>query len=102
LRAAKEGAEPLKAAIYNNYGPPEVFKIAEVPTPIAKDDEVLVKVGAASVNPYDYHFRGSASPRRNKTHQGEDRYRRSIERTSRSQIKSARTSCRRDVDRSPF
>jgi len=46
----------MKAAIYQSYGPPEVVEIAEVPKPIPKDDEVLIKIQAASVNPYDWHF----------------------------------------------
>lgn len=46
----------MKAAIYQRYGPPEVVEIVEVPKPTPKDDEVLLKIQAASVNPYDWHF----------------------------------------------
>jgi NADPH:quinone reductase-like Zn-dependent oxidoreductase len=46
----------MKAAVYAEYGPPDVVQIAEVETPVAKDDEVLVEVHAASLNPYDWHF----------------------------------------------
>ena len=46
----------MKAAFYTGYGPPEVVQIAEVEKPVPKDDEVLIKVRAASVNPLDWHF----------------------------------------------
>lgn len=55
----------MKAAVYTNYGPPDVVEIAEVEKPVPKDDEVLIKVQAASVNPYDWHFmRGLPYPLR--------------------------------------
>lgn len=55
----------MKAAIYKRYGPPDVVEIAEVEKPVSKDDEVLIKVRAASVNPYDWHFmRGLPYPLR--------------------------------------
>lgn len=40
----------MKAAVYTEYGPPEVLKIAEVKTPSPGDNELLVKVRASSVN----------------------------------------------------
>ncbi len=46
----------MKAALYTAYGPPDVVQIAETEKPVPKDDEVLIKVLAASVNPYDWHF----------------------------------------------
>src|SRR6202047_920417 len=46
----------MKAAVYTRYGPPDVVQITDVAKPVPKDDEVLIKVRAASVNPYDYHF----------------------------------------------
>jgi NADPH:quinone reductase-like Zn-dependent oxidoreductase len=47
---------PMKAAIYNRYGPPDVVQITEVAKPVPKDNEVLIRVRAASVNPLDWHF----------------------------------------------
>ena len=46
----------MKAAIYTRYGPPDVVQITDVDKPIPKDDEVLIRVRAASVNPLDWHF----------------------------------------------
>jgi NADPH:quinone reductase-like Zn-dependent oxidoreductase len=46
----------MKAAVYKNYGPPEVVRIAEIDKPVPKDDEVLIKVRAASVNPLDWRI----------------------------------------------
>ena len=46
----------MKAAVYSRYGPPDVVQITDVEKPIPKDNEVLVKVRAASVNPLDWHY----------------------------------------------
>jgi len=46
----------MKAIRYYRYGPPEVLELREVAVPAAGDDEVLVRVRAASVNPLDWHF----------------------------------------------
>jgi len=43
----------MKAAVYTRYGPPEAIQITDVEKPVPKDDEVLLKVRAASVNPLD-------------------------------------------------
>ena len=45
----------MKAATYKSYGPPEVLTIEEVEKPTPKDDEVLVKVYASSVNPAEWY-----------------------------------------------
>ena len=46
----------MKAAVYTRYGPPDVVHITDVEKPSPKDNEVLIKVRAASVNPLDWHF----------------------------------------------
>jgi NADPH:quinone reductase-like Zn-dependent oxidoreductase len=45
----------MKAMVYYNYGSPDVLNLAEVEKPIPGDDDVLVKVHAASVNALDWH-----------------------------------------------
>jgi NADPH:quinone reductase-like Zn-dependent oxidoreductase len=46
----------MKAAVYSRYGPPDVLQIKDVEKPVPNDDEVLIRVRAASVNPLDWHF----------------------------------------------
>ncbi len=46
----------MKAIVYHRYGSPDVLRFEEIEKPTAGDNEVLIKVRAASVNPYDWHF----------------------------------------------
>ncbi len=46
----------MKAIVYHDYGSPDVLKCEEVEKPTAGDNEVLIKVRAASVNPLDSHL----------------------------------------------
>ena len=48
----------MKAIVYYNYGSPDVLKCEEIEKPTAGDNEVLIRVRAASVNPVDRLFRG--------------------------------------------
>jgi NADPH:quinone reductase-like Zn-dependent oxidoreductase len=46
----------MKAIVYHNSGSADVLKLEEIEKPVPKDHEVLIKVRAASVNPFDYHM----------------------------------------------
>src|SRR5258707_8966659 len=48
----------MKAIVCTQYGPPDVLKFTEAAKPIPNDDEVLIKIHGASVNPIDQIFRG--------------------------------------------
>jgi NADPH:quinone reductase-like Zn-dependent oxidoreductase len=47
----------MKAVISDRYGPPDILRIEEVERPVPKDDEVLVKIHASTVNRSDAHTR---------------------------------------------
>lgn len=49
----------MKAIVHTSYGPPEVASLQEVPKPIPKDNEILVKVYASTVNRTDAGFRSA-------------------------------------------
>jgi NADPH:quinone reductase-like Zn-dependent oxidoreductase len=44
----------MKAVVYTRYGPPDVLRLTDVETPVPKDNEVLVKVHAVSLNRSDW------------------------------------------------
>ncbi|MFL6249422.1 MAG: NAD(P)-dependent alcohol dehydrogenase [Actinomycetes bacterium] len=46
----------MKAIIYHRDGSPDVLRFDDAPAPVVKDEEVLIRVRAASVNPRDWHF----------------------------------------------
>ena len=46
----------MNAITYHHYGSPDVLALEEIPKPAPGQNEVLVKVRAASVNPFDWHF----------------------------------------------
>jgi len=58
--AVASGSETIEAVVYRCYGSADVLEFADIEKPTPADDEVLVKIHAASVNPLDWHYmRGS-------------------------------------------
>ena len=45
----------MRAVVFERYGPPENLSLRELEKPLARPDEILVKVRAAGVNPQDWH-----------------------------------------------
>ncbi len=53
-------AKAMKAVVYRCYGSADVLELEDIEKPTATDNEVLVKIHAASINPLDWHYmRGS-------------------------------------------
>jgi NADPH:quinone reductase-like Zn-dependent oxidoreductase len=52
----------MRAAVHTSYGPPDVVRIAEVDKPTPKNNQVLVKVHATTVNRTDSGFRAGRPP----------------------------------------
>src|ERR1700722_10271461 len=46
----------MQAVVYRNYGSPDVLRLEEVEKPAIGDNDVLLKVRAASLNPLDWHL----------------------------------------------
>jgi NADPH:quinone reductase-like Zn-dependent oxidoreductase len=47
----------MRAVVFDHFGPPEVLRVADLPSPVPTRDEVVVKVTAATVNPTDLLMR---------------------------------------------
>jgi NADPH:quinone reductase-like Zn-dependent oxidoreductase len=54
--AAGAPHDPIQAITYCDYGSPEVLHLENIEKPAPADDQVLIRVRAASVNPLDWHF----------------------------------------------
>jgi hypothetical protein len=54
---AQSSASTMKAIVAHEYGGPEVLKYEDVPRPEPKEDQILVRVIAAGVNPVDASIR---------------------------------------------
>jgi NADPH:quinone reductase-like Zn-dependent oxidoreductase len=46
----------MKAIVFTQYGPPDGLELKEVPEPTPKDDELLIRVHASSINSWDWEF----------------------------------------------
>ncbi|MBW0117868.1 NAD(P)-dependent alcohol dehydrogenase [Pseudonocardia abyssalis] len=53
----------MRAAVVSEYGPPDVVRVADVPDPVPRAGEVLVRVVATTVNSGDARIRGARFPR---------------------------------------
>lgn len=53
----------MRAAIYETYGGPEVLKVVNLPKPVVRDDEVLIKVHTSSVTAADWRARSLKLPK---------------------------------------
>src|SRR6266478_4730091 len=58
FRNAGSVTNPMKAIVHCEYGSPDVLKLEDVETPVPNDNQLLVRVRAASINPLDLTIRG--------------------------------------------
>jgi NADPH:quinone reductase-like Zn-dependent oxidoreductase len=50
------GAAGMKAIVYCDYGAPDVLRLETIAKPACTDDQILIRVRAASVNPLEWHY----------------------------------------------
>jgi NADPH:quinone reductase-like Zn-dependent oxidoreductase len=46
----------MRAITYSRYGSPDLLRVTDIPKPTPAKGQVLIRVRAAAVNPYDWHF----------------------------------------------
>jgi len=54
--ALAKDAKSMKAVVRRCYGPPDVLRLEDIEKPTLADNQVLVRVHAAAVNPFDWHY----------------------------------------------
>ncbi|MDQ4004866.1 MAG: NAD(P)-dependent alcohol dehydrogenase, partial [Actinomycetota bacterium] len=54
-----EAGRLMRAVVYDRYGPPEVLRIEEIPVPVPRNDQVLIKIHASTVNRTDVGLRSA-------------------------------------------
>src|ERR1700741_2318091 len=54
--APAAGTDSMEAVVYRCYGGPEVLHVERIARPVLADDQLLVRVHAAAVNPLDWHY----------------------------------------------
>src|SRR5438874_3167760 len=57
-RSSAAPNNPIKAIVHCEYGSPDVLKLEDIEKPVPNDNQLLVRVRAASVNPLDLTIRG--------------------------------------------
>src|SRR5438270_11274117 len=63
FRNASAPTNPMKAIVHCEYGSPDVLELKDVEKPVPNDNQLLVKVRAAAVNPLDLTIAGGLALR---------------------------------------
>lgn len=51
----------MKSIVFTEYGSPDLLQLTEIPIPTPKDDEVLIRIQASSINSWDWEFQSGTS-----------------------------------------